>query len=126
MDSVSAVQGSLGQEDLFNILLAQLKYQDPLKPMDNQQFITQLAQFVSLEQTRQMNDKVDDLLRIQSATQSIGLIGRTVQARGTDGATVSGKVGTITFQEGVPNLTIVDTGGLTVAEVSLSQIYLVR
>ena len=69
----------IGQEDFFRILVTQLSFQDPLKPIDNQEFIAQLAQFTSLDQTRQVNERIDTLLTIQSVSQSIGLIGRTVE-----------------------------------------------
>ena len=38
-------QASIGQQDLFELLLTELTYQDPLKPLDNQEFIARLAQF---------------------------------------------------------------------------------
>ena len=49
----------IGQEDFLRILLAQLRFQDPLKPVDNQAFVAQLAQFTSLEIGRQQSEKVD-------------------------------------------------------------------
>ena len=55
-------QASLGQDDLFEILLTQLTYQDPLKPLDNQEFIAQLAQFTSLEQSQQANSNMEPFL----------------------------------------------------------------
>ena len=73
---------AFGLQDFMKILLTQLTYQDPLKPMDNQQFMSQIAQFTTLEQSQQLNDKIDRLLAIQSATQSIGLIGKTVDVNG--------------------------------------------
>src|SRR6266705_4133796 len=72
-------------QDFMKILLTQLTYQDPLKPMNNQQFMSQIAQFTTLEQSQQLNDKIDRLLAIQSATQSIGLIGKTVDVNGQSG-----------------------------------------
>ena len=78
----------IGQDDFLKILLTQMNYQDPLKPMDNQQFVAQMAQFTALEQTRQANDHLENLLTIQSATQSIGLIGRTVQISTASGSTL--------------------------------------
>jgi len=50
---------SLGLQDFMKILLTQLTYQDPLKPMDNQQFMSQIAQFTTLEQSQQLNEKID-------------------------------------------------------------------
>src|SRR5688572_24054510 len=75
VDNPAAIRNAgLGQEDFLKVLLTQLSFQDPLKPLDNQEFIAQMAQFTNLELTRQQNDRVESLLTIQSATQAIGLI----------------------------------------------------
>ena len=42
----------LGLQDFLQVLLTQLSWQDPLKPMDNQTFMAQMAQFTALEQTQ--------------------------------------------------------------------------
>ena len=125
--SSAAVQTSLGQEEFLKILLAQLQYQDPLKPLDNQQFLAQLAQFSSLAQTSQLNDRVDTLLTIQATTQSIGLIGKTVEVQSTTGDVPS--VGTVTslpFISGQPNLTVRKDNGEILTAIKLSQISIVR
>lgn len=122
----SNIQSSgIGQDDFIKILMTQLTYQDPLKPLDNQQFIAQMAQFTSLEESKQMNDKIDTLLSMQSASQSIGLIGKTVEVA-SGGASSTGQVTTITFSSGQPRLTvqIPNVGPLT--DVSLSEISLIR
>ena len=115
----------LGQEDFLRILLTQLSFQDPLKPLDNQEFIAQLAQFTSLELNRQGNERMDSLLTIQSATQSVGLIGKTIEVR-TDAGSEVGEVTTITFPEGVPNLTVRKSDGSFLTDVRLSQVVIVR
>lgn len=115
----------IGQEDFLKILLTQLSYQDPLKPMDNQQFIAQMAQFTSLEQTRQLTDSMDSLLSIQSASQSIGLIGRTVEINASSGTSV-GAVTTITFSAGKPQLTVQLSSGEFLTNVSPDQVTVVR
>ncbi|HTO27564.1 MAG TPA: flagellar hook capping FlgD N-terminal domain-containing protein, partial [Devosia sp.] len=57
----------LGFEDLLKIVLTQLTYQDPLKPMDNFQFVSQLAQFSQIQQTQQMADNLRTLVTAQSS-----------------------------------------------------------
>lgn len=115
----------IGQEDLFKILLTQLTYQDPLKPLDNQEFIAQLAQFSSLEQTRSSNENLTSLLTMQAANQSIGLLDKVVQVVTENGGEV-GTVTTVSFQQGRPALTIQLNNGGFLNGVSLSQISLVR
>jgi flagellar basal-body rod modification protein FlgD len=121
----TSVQSSaIGQEDFLKILLTQLNYQDPLKPLDNQEFLAQMAQFSSLEQTRQLNDRIDTLLTIQSSTQSIGLLGKTVEIS-TEAGSATGQVTTLTFKDGQPLMTV-KVGDQFLTDVSLSQIVLIR
>lgn len=115
----------IGQEDFFKILVTQLSYQDPMKPMDNQQFLAQIAQFTGLEQTRQMNERIDTLLSIQSVTQSIGLIGRTVEVF-TQSGPVVGTVTTLNFEAGQPFLTVRTANGQSLVGLTLDQITVVR
>jgi len=115
----------IGQEDFLRILLTQLQFQDPLKPLDNQQFIAQLAQFTTLEQTRQLNDGIDTLLSIQSATQSIGLVGRNVEIVTSSGTSV-GTVTTITINQGEPELTIQLANGAFLTGVNPTQVSVIR
>ncbi|MCJ0764537.1 flagellar hook assembly protein FlgD [Variovorax terrae] len=116
---------SLGMQDFLKILLTQLTYQDPLKPMDNQQFMAQMAQFTSLEQTQQLNNKIDTLIINQATLQSVGLIGRTVDIT-TDSVSVTGTVKALSLSGDIPMITVLTTAGETLANVSLSQISAVR
>ena len=53
--------GKIGQTEFLSLLVAQLQNQDPLNPMDSANFSAQLAQFSSLEQLTQINDKLAGL-----------------------------------------------------------------
>lgn len=122
----TATQASgINQEDFFRILVAQLSFQDPLKPIDNQAFIAQIAQFTALEQSRQTNENFTTLLTVQSATQAVGLIGRTVEVATSSGAVV-GTVTTLNFVQGRPLMTIRTAEGAFVVGVELSQIAVLR
>lgn len=116
---------SLNQEDFLKILLTQLTYQDPMKPVDNQQFMAQMAQFTSLEQTQQLNDKIAVLISNQAALQSVGLIGRTVDIT-ANGSTVTGSVTALSLAGESPLITVKTAAGATLANISLSQVTAVR
>jgi len=102
-----------------------LNNQDPLKPMDNTAFVAQLAQFTSLEQTQELNNKMSSLLSIQAAMQSIGLIGRSVDIS-TAGGTQSGVVSALDFSNGDPRLNVTLSSGQVVNGVSLSSLVAVH
>jgi flagellar basal-body rod modification protein FlgD len=75
----------LGKDDFLNLLVAQLKHQDPLKPMESTEFTAQLAQFSSLEQLYNVNDNLGNLENSQAAmhnNQAVSMIGKTAWARG--------------------------------------------
>ena len=67
-----------GQQQFLQLLLTQLQHQDPLEPMEQTDFLAQLAQFSSLEGIQQLNTRFDDLLALQELTEGANLLGRTV------------------------------------------------
>jgi flagellar basal-body rod modification protein FlgD len=119
-------QAALDQEDFIRLFLAQLSFQDPLEPVNNQEFLVQLAQFTNLDQTRQMNERLESLLTFQGASQSVGLIGKTVEVVLQNGSSIAGKVTTVTFERGFPLMAVQIGNGQSLPNVSLSQIRLVR
>ena len=118
----------VGQDDFLRILLTQLRFQDPLKPVDNQEFVAQLAQFSALEINRQQNDKVETLLTIQAANQAVALVGKSVEVRTVQGSSVSavGTVTAVSFATGEPRLTVTTVNGTPLTDVQLSVVVLVR
>jgi flagellar basal-body rod modification protein FlgD len=116
---------SMGMQDFLKILLTQLNYQDPMKPMDNQQFMAQMAQFSSLQQTQQLNTNIEKLISNQSSLQSVGLLGRTIDIA-SNGGVITGRVSSLSLKEEAPLLSIITTAGATIENVDLSQITAVR
>ncbi len=90
--------GDLGKDDFLNLLVTQLRYQDPLNPTDDKEFIGQMAQFSSLEQMQNLNTSF-------TATKAYSLIGKNVIANVTDETTkeiteISGDVSSVNFSGG--------------------------
>ena len=77
---------TMGRDAFLKLLVAQLRHQDPLKPQDGSEFVAELAQFSSLEQTIAINDRLD-MLALQNRglanTQVASLVGQTATVRGT-------------------------------------------
>lgn len=71
----------LGKNEFMELMIAQLKNQNPLEPQDNGDFIAQLAQFSSLEEMQKLSGNVDDVVgqfRSTQALQASAMVGRTV------------------------------------------------
>jgi flagellar basal-body rod modification protein FlgD len=120
-----AQSSNIGIQDFLKILSAQMNNQDPLKPVDNQEFVAQIAQFATLEQSRQLNSKIDNLLSIQASTQSFGLLGRTLDVL-SGGGMLTGRVSALSLASGQPQFTLTLANGDTVKDVSLSEIVNIR
>jgi flagellar basal-body rod modification protein FlgD len=112
-------------QDFLRILVAQLNYQDPLKPMDSEAFVTQLAQFTALQQTQEINDKVTNILAGQGAMQSVGLLGKSVTVN-SGGTQQTGTVSALTFSNGTPLLTVTSSSGTVLTDVSMADVVTVR
>lgn len=104
-ESLDGTLNGLGKDDFMKLLLAQMGNQDPLKPMEDKEFIAQLAQFNSLEQMQQVNKSISSLATAQSVTQASGLLGQVVQANGANGI-VTGEVRAVTITGGKPTLRV--------------------
>jgi flagellar basal-body rod modification protein FlgD len=131
VDSTTATAQSaygLDFQSLLQIILTQLTYQDPLKPLDNYQFVSQLAEFSQLQQTQSLNDQISSLLQSQASTQATSLLGRTVDVNSTQGSatTLSGTVKAVVFASGGPQLTVQTTDGQTIGGLSLANVTQVR
>lgn len=81
----SAGSTEMDKQAFLMLLVTQFKYQDPLNPMEDKEFVAQLAQFSSLEQSMNMNTNLTNLIEIQQQSMVIGAanyIGKDVSARG--------------------------------------------
>ncbi|MFL6676168.1 MAG: flagellar hook assembly protein FlgD [Massilia sp.] len=115
----------LNQQDFIKILMTQLTYQDPLKPMDNEQFMAQMAQFTALQQTTELNTNLLQLIQNQAALASVGLIGRTVDVQTASG-TQTGTVAALSYTGDQPVISVKVGSGQTIDNISLSQLVNVR
>lgn len=77
---------NLSSEDFFALLIAELQSQDPLNPMDNQQFLEQMSSIRQMEQSTTLNETLKTLATQQRFGSTAGLIGHYVSGTVTDGA----------------------------------------
>jgi len=89
---------SLGKEDFLKILLTQLSHQDPTAPMEDKEFIAQMAQFSSLEQMTNMAADFAKMARMLRVTEASTSLGKSVELSLED-ETIQGVVKAVTRDE---------------------------
>jgi flagellar basal-body rod modification protein FlgD len=103
--------GTLAKDDFLRLLVTQLENQDPTSPLDDKEFISQMAQFSTLEQMTQMNTTLANLIVNNKINLSYSLLGRQVEVLdSTTGELQSGIVSEVSFGNGTPSISF---NGLT-------------
>lgn len=102
---------TLGQDDFMKLLVTQLTNQDPLNPMKDTEYIAQMAQFTSLEQSKDMNANIGKLRTDQHLLQANALIGRSVdlQSDTEGGPVIAGVVSAVEMKKGEPLIVVNQT-----------------
>ena len=79
-DNLERLQAkTMGQTEFLSLLVTQMRNQDPLKPVSDTEFIAQMAQFTSLEQTKEMGADLQQLRQSYNLTQGTALMGKPVK-----------------------------------------------
>jgi flagellar basal-body rod modification protein FlgD len=94
------------KQEFLMLLVAQLRNQDPTKPMEDREFISQLAQFNTLEQMQAMNQTLTTTSEMTVLGQLASFVGKHVTAMSPDGGTIDGVVSGVTLLDGSPILTV--------------------
>jgi flagellar basal-body rod modification protein FlgD len=94
------------KQTFLQLLVAQLKYQDPMSPTDSSQFLSQTAQFNALEQMQQVAAQTAALVTAQNAFGATSLVGRQVSYTTSDGSTAAGQVSGVRYSTSGPMLTV--------------------
>ena len=88
---------TMTSDDFLKLLVAQVKYQDPSKPTDPAQFLTQTAQLTQVDVLNQVSASLRSTLTATVSAQAAALVGRTVDYLDADGVRRSGQVTSATF-----------------------------
>lgn len=89
---------NMGKDEFFRLLSTQMKYQNPLEPLKDTEFVAQMAQFSSLEQ-------LQNLYQQSSFSQALGLIGYNVKGY-TDGVLFDGIAEKVYLEDGIPHILV--------------------
>ena len=108
----------LGKDDFLKLLIEQLSHQDPLSPMENTEFIAQMAQFSSLEQITNMSSGFNRLASMLGNSEAVNLVGKTVDI-GTEEGRITGMVESVSRGEN-PQVVV---NGVPYAITQIERIY---
>lgn len=114
--------GNLDRNAFLNLLVTQLKNQDPTNPMKDQEFIAQLASFSSLEQMQQMNQGFDSLTKSYASSQAFSMTGKWIdyQSPLDPTVTLTGMVESVSYEDGTPLLKV---GQMAVGMDNVMRVY---
>lgn len=110
-DALPAGIGSqtLSQNDFLNLLVAQMKAQDPMNPQSDTQMAAQMAQFTSLQQSSTMSTNIATMLAQQQIAQANSMLGGTVSLQVDAKTIASGVVQSVQMNGGSPKIVVNNT-----------------
>ena len=106
--AVTNADASLGQNDFLKLLVAQLKYQDPMQPADSSQFMGEMAQFSTVQGVTSMGSTLAAMSHSTDVSQGIAMIGKTISYTAQDGTSASGVVGSVSSADNTVTLHLPD------------------
>jgi flagellar basal-body rod modification protein FlgD len=113
---------SLDKDAFLKLLVAQMRYQDPSKPLDSSQFMAQTAQFTQVEKLEQMASDSTVALSLQQGLAASSMVGKSVTWVDADGGTHTGKVTSASFGGPAGSEPTVAVGGVDVRLSSVSKV----
>ncbi len=110
-------KNQLGEADFMKLLVTQLKTQDPTKPLDDKEFIGQMAQFTSLKQMNVMAKSLTKFTKEFGFTKAVGLVGKEVSWNDDAGKIQSGLVKSVKVKGGNTFLNV-NGNELTISDIT--------
>lgn len=107
---------NLGGEAFMKLLVAQMRYQNPMQPTDSNEYLSQISQYAMVEQMQKVNQGQQEISAYQRSMIATSFIGKLVAGTGETGLPVSGEVLGVVYQAGRPVLVTTD-GELAVDKV---------
>ena len=105
-DSFTLPTQTLSQQDFLNLLVTQMTAQDPLNPMTNQDMLTQMVQFSTLQANTNLQSDLTQLQGSQQFLQASALLGRQVNLQVDSSTTTQGIVTGLDVSSGAPRIVV--------------------
>jgi len=121
----SSGSSSLGKDDFLKILMTQLQNQDPLNPMQDQDFISQMATFSSLEQMTNLNSSMDNFVKSAEQNQFMqasSMIGKTVTYLDDQDNEMTAVVQSVLFKDGSTSFQLNDDNQTSITSGQITKI----
>jgi flagellar basal-body rod modification protein FlgD len=109
--------GQLDDDEFLQLMVTQLQDQNPLNPTNSSSYLSELAQFTSLEQETNTASNTQALETSNQTTEALSLLGQSVTYLATDGSTETGVVSSVDLSGSSPTLTISGDSGITTSQV---------
>ncbi len=106
LSSVFNPNSVLGKNSFLQLMVTQLKNQNPLQPQDSSQFLNQLAQFTTMEQMMNIETTDTQMLNVNQLAFEHGLLGQTVSVADASGQSITGQVTGVLLNSGNPQIVI--------------------
>ncbi|KKW81786.1 flagellar hook capping protein [Acinetobacter sp. AG1] len=119
-------RSNLSQNDFIKLFMTELTFQDPLEPINNREFLAQMAQFTNLEQARLTNENISNLVSINATLQSLSIIGKQVEIVTDSGSNITGTVSAVNFSQDGSLINVKQADGSFLTNIKMSQIKTVR
>lgn len=114
----SLADSGMGKDAFMKLLVAQLKYQNPMSPADGNQYMSQMAVFAQVEKLGQLVDAQKTAQSWQERLSAESLVGKQVTGTGADNTPHTGVVTSVTLGVDGPKLTLADGSTLAIGDVT--------
>ena len=116
--AASGTNSAMGKDQFLKLFVAQLQHQDPMNPMQDADFMGQMASFSTLEQVSNMALENSRMSQNLASSNAIGLIGRNVTWVDENDVSHTGRVESVKTTDGVPSLTVGGVDGVDPSSIT--------
>ncbi|MGO9959932.1 MAG: flagellar hook capping FlgD N-terminal domain-containing protein [Solirubrobacteraceae bacterium] len=109
---------TMGSNDFLDLMMDQLKNQNPLSPSNPTQYLSELASFSSLEQETNIATSTSTATTEQASAEALAMIGASVDYTDANGDTQTGTVSSVQFTASGPTLTIGTASGIALGSIT--------